>query len=298
MRQRAQGFVRYTLFAGLGVIVIAVGGAAVVTRIWPGEPRTGITVEYPSEGAVFPPDFVPPTLEWRDTSRDARFWTIDVGRGGTAASVHVTSRGEPPQVGEIDQDAVGPTNELPTLTPERAALHTWKPDEATWEAVKRIATGSPAVLTITGYRGTVLRKAVSRGQVAIQVSSDAVGAPILYRDVPLMPSAGERGVIQPLHKKSMPLIAWRLRDLAAPGSRVVMSGLHSCTNCHSFSRDGKMMGLDVDGPRNNKGLYALFPIEPQAAIDSDDVIQWSTFRGKLGGKLRVAFMSQVSPDGR
>ena len=58
------------------------------------------------------------------------------------------------------------------------------------------------------------------------------------------------------------------------------------------------MGMDVDGPRNNKGLYALFPIQPQAAIRSENVIEWSTFRGKLGGKLRIGFMSQVSPDGR
>ena len=113
-----------------------------------------------------------------------------------------------------------------------------------------------------------------------------------------MPSAGERGVIQPLSKKFMPLIAWRLRNLAEPDSRVLMTGLHTCTNCHSVSRDGKTMGLDVDGPRNNKGLYALFPVQPEAAIRQEHVIEWSTFRGKLGGKMRVGFMSQVSPDGR
>src|SRR5262249_45218124 len=31
---------------------------------------------------------------------------------------------------------------------------------------------------------------------------------------------------------------------------------------------------------------------------SEDVIEWSSFRGKLGGKIRVGFMSQVSPDGQ
>jgi hypothetical protein len=33
-------------------------------------------------------------------------------------------------------------------------------------------------------------------------------------------------------------------------------------------------------------------------IRAEDVVAWSTYRGKLGGKLRVAFMSQVSPDGQ
>jgi len=104
-------------------------------------------------------------------------------RNGDAAPLHATSRGEPPQIGEIDQAAIGTTNAAPALAPERASAHTWKPDAATWEAVKRIAAGSPAVLTITGYSGTWPRRAVSRGQATIQVSTDPVGAPVLYRDV-------------------------------------------------------------------------------------------------------------------
>jgi hypothetical protein len=281
------------------IAVIAIGVAAAAAWLWPGQSHSQITVDYPPEGALFPPDFAPPTFEWHDASRDARMWSIDVGaRSGDAAPLHATSHGEPPQIGEIDQAAIGLTNAAPTLTPERASAHTWKPDAATWEAIKRVGARGPAVLTITGYSGTWLRRAVSRGQATIQVSTDPVGAPVLYRDVPLRPTAGERGVIQPLDKNLVPLIAWRLRNLAEPDSRVLMKGLHSCTNCHSVSRDGKTMGLDVDGPRNDKGLYALFPIQPEAAIRKENVIQWSTFRGKLGGKLRVAFMSQVSPDGR
>ena len=285
--------------AVISVVVIAIGGAAAVVRLWPVQSHSRITLDYPREGALFPPDFAPPTLEWRDASQHAEVWTIDVGASsGNAAPLHATSRGEPAQIGDIDQAAIGPSNQLPTLSPGRAAAHTWKPDAETWEAIKRIATGSPAVLTITGYSGSWLRRAVSRGQATIQISTDEVGAAVLYRDVPLMPSAGERGVIQPLNKQFMPLIAWRLRNLAEPNSRVLMTGLHTCTNCHSVSRDGKTMGLDVDGPRNNKGLYALFPIQPEAAIRQEHVIEWSTFRGKLGGKMRVGFMSQVSPDGR
>ena len=34
------------------------------------------------------------------------------------------------------------------------------------------------------------------------------------------------------------------------------------------------------------------------SIRNEDVIAWSSFRGKLGGKMRVGFMSQVSPDGQ
>jgi Flp pilus assembly protein TadD len=287
------------IVAVIAAIVIAVGGAAAVMWSQSGSPSGRIALAYPLEGALFPPDFAPPTLEWTDASPQAATWTIDISAGRSEApAVHATSPGAPPPIGDIDPDAVGPTNKPPQLTSARAALHTWKPDAATWEAIKRVATGHAAVVTITGHSGGWLRRAVSRGEGTIQVSTDPVGAPVLYRDVPLMPSAGERGVIQPLGKKSVPLIAWRLRNLAEPQSRVLMTGLHSCTNCHSVSRDGKTMGLDVDGPRNNKGLYAMFPLQPESVIRQENVIQWSTFRGKLGGKMRVAFMSQVSPDGR
>ena len=76
-----------------------------------------------------------------------------------------------------------------------------------------------------------------------------------------------------------------------------MEGIYSCANCHSASLDGKTLGMDIDGPQNDKGLYALAAIAPRMSIRNEDVIAWSTFRGKLGSKLRVGFMSQVSPDG-
>jgi Flp pilus assembly protein TadD len=285
---------RVSIAAAIAVAVLGSAAVLLVER----RPRP-ITVDYPLEGSLFPPEFPPPAFQWHDASPRARAWTVEVAFGeGAAPSLHATSRGEPPQVGEIDPRAVGTTNEPPRLTPEQATAHTWRPDPATWEAMKKSSTGKAAVLTITGYADEAERSVVSRGQVSIRTSTDPVGAPVFYRDVPLMPSQGEKGVIKPLDPQFMPLIAWRLRNVAETQSRVVMTGLHSCTNCHSVSRDGKTMGMDVDGPRNNKGLYAVFPIRPQAAIRAENVIEWSTFRGKLGGKLRIGFMSQVSPDGR
>jgi hypothetical protein len=284
---------RYTLAA---VVLLALGaGAYLYSSRRPGP----ITVDYPLEGSVFPPEFPPPRLEWRDASPRARFWTIDVSFGQEAApSLRATSRGEPIEIGEIDERAVGKTNELPKLTPDQAAAHTWRPDPERWEAIKQGSTRRPAVLTITGYADEGLGRAVSRGKVTISTSSDPVAAPVFFRDVPLMPAEGERGVIRPLAPKFVPLIAWRLRNIAETKSHVMMTGIHACANCHSVSRDGKTMGMDLDGPHNNKGLYALFPIEPRATIRRENVIEWSTYRGKLGGKLRVGFMSQVSPEGR
>jgi tetratricopeptide (TPR) repeat protein len=255
-----------------------------------------IAIDYPGDGSVFPPEFPPPTFIWRDTS-NATVWTIEVALqdGGR---IRVVSGGEPMRIGEIDWRAAGPTNELPKLSREQASAHTWIPGAETWNSIKRNSTQHPATLTITGYRDASLEGAVSHGKLTLRTSQDPVGAPIFYRDVPLMPAETEKGVIRPLAPDAVPLIAWRLRNVADTKSRVVMSGIYSCANCHSVSRDGRTMGMDLDGPRNDKGLYALFRIQSKTAIRNENIVAWSTFRGKLGGKLRVGFMSQVSPEGR
>ncbi len=56
------------------------------------------------------------------------------------------------------------------------------------------------------------------------------------------------------------------------------------------------MGIDLDGPNNDKGLYALVSTSRRINIENHNVVQWNT-DGRVG-KTRVGFMSQVSPDGR
>jgi tetratricopeptide (TPR) repeat protein len=73
--------------------------------------------------------------------------------------------------------------------------------------------------------------------------------------------------------------------------------MYTCANCHSFSLDGKTLGMDLDGPKNDKGMYTLMPIQKQMTIGTKDVIEWKTAAGKLSGEVRVGFMSQVSPNG-
>ena len=268
-----------------------------VTGVWAAAQPGRITVDYPIDKSIFPPEFPAPTFEWRDAAPSANVWMIEVAFAGGQSPLRAKSAGERLRIGKIDPRCVSPTNKPPQLTREQAAAHTWKPDPETWATIKASGRAGPATVTITGYRTPDLEHSLSRGEVVIRTSNDSVGAPIFYRDVPLMPSETEKGVIKPLDKNAIPLIAWRLRNVAETGSRVVMTGIYSCANCHSVSADGKTMGMDLDGPRNDKGLYALFPIQPQAVIRDENVVAWSTFRGKLGGKLRVGFMSQVSPAG-
>jgi hypothetical protein len=257
-----------------------------------------ITIDYPESGSIFPPEFPPPTFLWRDAAKGVAFWRIDVSFGGEPAMIHATSKGERLRAGRIDPDCVADTNEPPALTPQLAAAHSWTPDPAAWQTIKRRSVSRPATVTITGFRSDAPEQAVSRGAAGIWTSRDAVGAPIFYRDVPLMPSELEKGVIKPLAAEAIPLVAWRVRNVAEARSRVVMENLPLCANCHSFSADGKTMGMDLDGLQGNRGMYFLTPVAREMSIRQQDLIQWSSPAGKLKGSVRVGFMSQVSPDGQ
>ena len=215
---------------------------------------------------------------------------------GHGPHIKVWSAGEKLQVGEIDTNLHGFVP--PTLTPQEADSHTWKPDAKTWASIVKHAQGRPATLIVTGFRDRKTRTPASRGQAGFTVSQDAVGAPIFYRDVPLItprPEDRERGVIKPLPDDVLPTIKWRLRNVSEPESKIVMQHLPTCANCHSISSDGKTLGIDVDGPQNDKALYGLIPINKVSSIENKYVIRWSAFT-EQGSPKRFGFMSQISPD--
>ena len=260
----------------------------------PASALPSIAIDYPQDGSIFPAEIIPPTFIWRDGDDGATAWSIAIVFADGAKPLHVSSQGEPMKIGEIDPRCISPTNSLPALTPEQASAHTWKPDAATWDLIKQHSRLHPAKVTISGLDST--GRSVAKGRFSLTTSTDPVNGQIFYRDVPLMPSEGKKGIVQPLATSSLYLINWRIRDIAQPESHVVMHDLHTCANCHSFSTDGKTMGMDVDGPGNDKGLYAIVPVQKQMTIRNQDTVAWDTDGGV--GKSRVGFMSQVSPDGK
>lgn len=270
-------------------------GAALAGIAAAGQP-VPISIDYPAGDSIFPPEITPPTFIWLDPSASTR-WRITIVFRDGSAPMEADSRGERLRIGEIDPRCVAETNKLPKLTPRQAASRSWKPDTRTWDAIKSHSVEHPADITISGY-GDGGGEPLSRGRVSIRTSRDPVGAPVFYRDVPLMPSELEKGVIKPLAPRAVPLIAWRLRNIAEPRSRVVLEGMSTCANCHSFSRDGKTLGMDLDGPQNDKSLYAITPVGSRTSIRNEDVITWNFYRDKRVKQARIGFMSQISPDGQ
>ncbi len=256
-----------------------------------------LTIDYPLDETIFPPEIVPPTFLWHEPTEQADTWLIDVALAGDSEHIYVLSPGNPPPAGPIDPECISEHNEIYQPTPYQASAGSWTPGGAVWTAIKQGSIGQASTVTILGFRASEPAEAISRGRISITTSADPVGAPIFYRDVPLAPSLTRKGVIAPLGEYAVSLIGWRLRDVSKPQSRLLLSNLPTCTNCHSFSADGKTLGMDLDGPQGDKGSYLIAPVTRETVIEEKDVISWNAFPDKPEGQKTIGFLSRVSPDG-
>lgn len=262
------------------------------------DPPASITVDYPLDESVFPPEIIPPTFLWHEPTEQADTWLFDVTFATSEEHLYILAPGDRPPAGEIDPRAVAESNEVYQPTPYQASAKAWTPSADVWAAIKRRSTGQPASVAVLGFRSDNPTRAVSQGRITITTSEDPVGAPIFYRDVPLAPSKTQDGVIKPLAEAVVPLIAWRLRDISQSESRLLLTDMLNCTNCHSFSADGKTLGMDLDGPKGDKGAYVIAPVAKQMVIEQKHVISWNSFPDKPPDHKTIGFLSQISPDGQ
>jgi hypothetical protein len=257
-----------------------------------------IAVDYPLDGSIFPPEMVAPTFLWHETALGADRWVVDVSLNGGSAHIYALSDGPPPTVEEDDPQGYGPGQEPYALTEYQASAKSWTPSEETWAAIKSRSVDGEAVVTILGYDSSNPDRPLSRGQMTLTTSADPVGAPIFYRDVPLLPvPAVKPKSIMPTATNTLPLIAWRLKDISRNDNRLVLSDMPTCANCHSFSDDGVTMGMDIDRPFGDKGAYALLPISQEMTVELEDIITWNSFADKPEGHKTLGFMARLSPDG-
>lgn len=257
-----------------------------------------IVVDYPREGSLFPRHFVPPTVLWHDEASGADTWLVRIDLA-SGAPILVLVPGAPAPRGWVDKRAMGKNNALYEPTPYQASAHAWTPPRELWDVIQDRSVDAPLELTIAGFARSGAHALLSHGSTTFATSADEVGAPVFYRDVPLMPAVSETdGVISPLSQDAVPIIEWRLKDFTRPGSKVVLTGMPTCANCHSFSRDGRTLAMDVDGPTGDKGMYGIAPIEKRTVIGLDRVLTWNSFKGKSEDQRTIGFLSRVAPDGR
>jgi len=96
------------------VVAVTLGCAAPLARI---------AIDYPADGAIFPPEITPPVFEWRDGSKTAVTWRIAISFSDGAPGIMTLTKGPRPKIGEIDPDCAADTNEPPRLTAPGRRAH-------------------------------------------------------------------------------------------------------------------------------------------------------------------------------
>jgi hypothetical protein len=196
------------------VVLVAIISLGLKTLLF--SQRGELTIAYPFDGSVFPPEIIPPNVWWEGGGSDADAWHV---------AVDFASGHDPI---EVDVDT--------TL---------WAPSDALWDTIKAESLGTEARITVSSlvtFAG--IRRTLSSQTIAISTSPDSVDAPIFFRDVPL-PFL--------FANVNLRMVKWRLGDIGShERPPVVLEDMPSCGNCHSFSADGQTLGMDVD-VANDKG---------------------------------------------
>jgi len=275
------------LVAGISTVAIAV---VVVTLIVLRRPRvhvedilaayqdetqySGLTILYPLDETLFPPEIVPPTFRWKDDKSGSDTWLVTI---------------------KFQDDK--PRMNFLTHKPQ------WSPAAGQWQTIKKRSLEKEAEVTVLGVKhsgGTgilpVIRNLGQNGQatkilsgdrISISTSRDKVDAPLFYRevDLPFVDAV-----------KDPSRIRWRFGAVSSRQPSVVLANMPVCGNCHSFSEDGKTLAMDVDYA-NSKGSYVISRVAEEMVLATSDIITWNDYR-KEDGEQTFGLLSQVSPDGR
>lgn len=210
-----------------------------------------LKISQPLPGALFPPEFPAPEFAWWGPELDSASYEVALFTSGGKYNIEAT------------------TNES-----------RWVPDEKAWDNLK-IQSGNEKITFAVKRTGSA-----SESRIDFRISRDSVGAPILYRQMPIPFLIAE---------KQLDSMNFMLLDVGSKQKpHTAMKGFPVCGNCHSFSADGSTIGLDLDAGLRDKGGYFVSKIEDTVQFDLANYRSWS----KLEKRRTFGLFSKLSPDGR
>jgi tetratricopeptide (TPR) repeat protein len=220
---------------------------------------SGLTILYPLDETLFPPEIVSPTFRWKDDRPESDIWLLTI---------------------KFQEDG----GRMSFLTSKQQ----WKPKAKTWEVIKKHSLEKDAEVTILGVSSSSPRKILSGQRISICTSKDEVGAPLFYRevDLPFVDAV-----------KDPSRIRWRFGAISSSQQPpIVLEKLPVCGNCHSFSKEATVLAMDVDYA-NSKGSYVITRVAEEMVLATSDIITWDDYR-KDEEENTFGLLSQISPDGR
>lgn len=213
---------------------------------------------YPADKAIFPPEIAAPTILWEKPDAPCDLWYVSVEVGGKKIACSDLLKEEK-----------------------------WRPSQSDWEKIKQESKEKNAKIIILGTSSKSSDKLLASASVNFKTSKDPVGAPIFFRTVTLPFQFAV---------ENLETISWRIGNISSTHfADTVLQTIQVCANCHSFSSDGKVIGMDVDYA-NDKGSYFISDISSEVNMTIDKIISWSDYRREDGRKT-YGLLSSVSPDG-
>ena len=213
---------------------------------------SGISITYPFNNALFPPEFPAPAFEWKSSTKDSSSWEVTLV-----------------------------TRNKKWLINAHVRQPNWTPEKSEWDSLKNLS-GFDKIYFKVKRAGADEKSA----RVTFAISRDSVGAPILYRQMPIPFYLAE---------KQLDSMNYVLIDIGSNNPpHVAMRSFPVCGNCHSFSADGSTISLDLDAGRRDKGGYFVSPIKDTIMFNIDNYMSWS----KIEKRSTFGLFSKISPDGR
>ena len=195
-----------------------------------------ITIEYPLDETLFPPEIAPPMFRFKDSATSSKAWLV--------------------RIEFADSDL------FPSFLVRKQQ---WTVPPEYWKEIKQRSLEKKAQVIVLGIDTGKHVKIVSQGRMSFMTSKDPVEAPLFYREV-ILPFVDAN--------KNLSSICWRFGPIDSPKPPpVVLKGLPLCANCHSFNGDGTILGMDVDFA-NRKEAYAITAVKEQTVLASKDIITW------------------------
>lgn len=205
---------------------------------------SGISIDYPKEGTIFPPEIPAPLVLWSDSLRNSGKWHIRIS-----------------------------TKDGKELCNEMADSAKWRPNADLWQKIKTTSVNDPVYITIIGEHSGFLGSKYSSGRASFTISKDSVGAPIFYRAVPLPFGYAVTHVSK---------IEWYSGRIDGSAPKKVLDNMPVCANCHSFSQAGQV-AMDVDYA-NDKGSYIIAQAKDTVHMTYDKIMTWSDYKKEDGDR--------------
>ena len=217
------------------------------------DPDRELKISNPFPDALFPPEFPAPAFEWWSLKQD------------------LSDRYDVTLFTENNKLLYSATVNQPY----------WTPGESAWDSIKAFSENENIWFSVKRSESDE-----KPSKISFSVSTDSVGAPVLFRQMPIPFLVAEKTL------DSMNFILIDFGSKQKP--HVAMKGFPVCGNCHSLSQDGKTLGLDLDAGLRDKGGYFIAKVEDTVLFNIDNYNSWS----KLEKRRTFGLFSKLSPDGR